>query len=226
MSGAMKPTTLVCSFLLLSSIVMGPPNASAAIVGYTDYASFQSAAFGSERVIDFDSIPGGNTINKIDDVTFSSGGSMLVYVTDGITDGTISPDNFIGNGTFGFPEFENEVITMSFDTGRSAAGIFVVYEGSLSTSFSLTSVGGSQSLEATSTVIDLPGPANGYFLGLVDDTGANSINSVSLRNAAADRPYYFDNQTSYISIPIAIPEPGSFAMLALIGSVVGCRRRR
>ncbi|MCS7467400.1 PEP-CTERM sorting domain-containing protein [Stieleria sp. ICT_E10.1] len=222
----MKPATLFWTFLLFSFIVMEHPKASAAIVGYTDYASFQSAAFGSESVIDFDSIPGGNSINTIDDVTFSSGGSMSVYVTDGITDGTISPDNFIGNANFAFPEFENEVITMSFGTGRSAAGIFVVYEGSLSTSFSLTSAGGSQSLEATSTVIDLPGPANGYFLGLVDNTGANSINSVSLQNPTSDRPYYFDSQTSFIASPVTIPEPGSFAMLALVGSVVGCRRRR
>ncbi|QDV43614.1 hypothetical protein Enr13x_34710 [Stieleria neptunia] len=222
----MKTATQLWTLLLLSSIVLEHPSASAAIVGYTDYASFQSAAFGSESVIDFDSLPGGNTINRIDDVTFSSGGSMRVYVTDGISDGTISPDNFIGNGILAFPEFENEVITMSFDTGRSAAGIFVVYQGSLSTAFSLTSAGGSQSLEATSTVIDLPGPANGYFLGLVDDTGANSINSISLQNPTSDRPYYFDSQTSFISPPVAIPEPNSFAMLALIGSIASCRRRR
>lgn len=96
----MKPATLFWTLLLLSSIVLEHPNASAAIVGYTDYASFQSAAFGSESVIDFDSLPGGNTINRIDDLTFSSGGSMRVYVTDGISDGTISPVAIPEPGSF------------------------------------------------------------------------------------------------------------------------------
>ncbi|MEO1530444.1 MAG: PEP-CTERM sorting domain-containing protein [Planctomycetota bacterium] len=200
---------------------------SAAIVGFGDFAQFEAAASGTATTIDFDSLAAGSAVGVIGDTTFSTSGTGLqVYATDGIDDGTISPDNYVGNDFVLFPELADELITISFGEARSAAGIWVVYDAAPSSSFVLTTTGGLfQTSSPADPTVDLPGGARAHFIGFVEDTGENTISSISLQNPTASPGYFFDSQISYISA-VAIPEPGSLAFLAAISGLTIIRRRR
>ena len=216
-----------CCLSLLAIFILGQ-TASSAIVGFGDFAQFQANAVGTESTIDFDGLAPGATVGVIGDTTFQSSGTGLrVYATDGVVDGTISPDNYVGNDFVLFPQLDSESITISFTEARSAAGIWVVYEGAPSSSFTLSTIGGvAQTSSAADPTVSLPGNTRAHFLGVLDDAGANTIESITLQNASGSPTYFFDSQVSFIAPPVAIPEPGSAAILAAVFGLSVIRRRR
>ena len=71
----------------------------------------------------------------------------------------------------------------------------------------------------------LPVADNAYFIGLYDDTGANSISSVTLFESTGNGiGYSFDDVVS--SRVVAIPEPTSLAALSLVAAGLAFRRQR
>jgi len=204
---------LIVSFLLVQT-------ASAALVPYTDYAAYQMASTGDELIQNFDSLAGGDLVAMLGDVTYSAitpffeTRELRIYSTSD----TVSPQNYVGNSNVLDRPFTDQIITVSFGAPRSAVGIFVVTENS-APSIGITA-DGTQSL--TGAVHDTyTNNTQSFFIGLVDDTGANSISSFVLTGSGAG--YFFDSQTSFIN---TIPEPS--ASLALAGLTVGAiaRRRR
>ena len=64
-----------------------------------------------------------------------------------------------------------------------------------------------------------------FFIGLVDNTAANSITSVSLQEIGVDTiSYTFDNVISFQST--AVPEQSTTIALCVIAGVFGVRARR
>lgn len=198
----------------------------AAIVAYTDYAAYQSAATGAESIIGFDQLGGGGSVMREGDVVFTTtGDGLTVYTGD-----TVSPSNYVGNNNFLFREIASERIDIAFDNPRSAAGIFVVFDngGSMNTSRSvnLSESGGVVATTFGAVAFEqyAGDGTTAFFLGLVDSTGANSISAVQLQNPAGNAEYFFDSQTSFISTT-AVPEPGSL-MVFVIATLGWAHRRR
>ena len=103
------------------SIQVGlPDDSDAAIVGYTDFASFQDAASGSSTVIDFESSSG--SVMTVDGVSFSSSGSGLSI--RGVDAGGGDVNNVVGTDNVSFSEIETESILIDFGSGHKCRGRF------------------------------------------------------------------------------------------------------
>ena len=208
----------------------------AAILGYDDYAQFQAALGGAaETVIDFDSIGSGVILGTESGVTFSATDSnfnpidLVVYETDPVmsnfnpdpTD-THSQANYVGRELFFDPApgttFEDETITFTFDSPRSAVGLFVIAPNNNGT---ILSAGGQTVAANFADPIVLSGSNQAFFIGLIDDGGANSISSASLQGNGDG--YHFDSLTTSVA---AVPEPSSFVALGALIAGVAVRRRR
>lgn len=219
------------SATLAVGLLMTASSASAAVIGFTNFADFQNAAIGDASVIDFDAFGGGQTIGTIGDVTFgSSGAGLAVYITDpdfniifnpNPTD-TVSRLNYVGSSNFAFRELTDESISLSFGAGRSAVGVFVI--APTNNGVSLTAGGSTIGAGLADPGFTLTGANNAFFIGLVDTTGANSITSASFGNLIGGTGYFFDDVVSYQAV--AIPEPGSIMALTVLGGFALIRRRK
>jgi hypothetical protein len=226
-NGKFKLLALVSS---MAVVFISNPTVSAAIVAYDSYADYQNAALmadltNTETIVDFEAFsPGSGLPSSVGDTTFSSDfgfGSLRVWSGG---DSTVSPGNYIGNGAFSpasAQRLSDQPVQMSFGALRSAAGIFIVPEAGAS-QVSLT-IGGNTINVNTANIFLTPNMNDAYFIGFVDDTGTNSIASMTLQGAASAR-YYFDNLTTFSAV--AVPEPNlMFAMSVVAGGWMVRRRR-
>ncbi|TWU48794.1 hypothetical protein Poly51_46980 [Rubripirellula tenax] len=207
-------------------------NASAAIVPYTDFASFQAAASGVGSTITFEMQTVGDPLVMVDDVSFFIDDGELI-VRDTNPTFTISPTNYVGDDIgFNFSEGIDEFQTVSilFDNGRSAVGLWVQYDGNSFANDGLMSLTDIDDVTGSFAVVD---PNSGvaidtdqaFFLGLVETNGTNTIFEVDLLEMGVGGiNYTFDNVVSYQVA--AIPEPSTFAVLAVFGGAIVVRQRR
>ena len=221
------------SFIAVILLGVGSlPVVNGAIVTYSDYAAFQAAAAGVQSIINFESFAAGDAVTTVGDVTFSEGFGSTLEIFNTFPTDTISPSNYVGNGDafIGEQFTEDEEVSIAFDAGaeRSAVGVWVQYDPinllnqgvlGLEDDFS-----GIQSLvvEGDGMLLDTD---TAFFIGLVDDTGLNSIGSVTLLETSFDTVRYtFDNVVSYRVT--AVPEPGTALALTLFGAGWIVRRSR
>jgi hypothetical protein len=121
---------------------------------------------------------------------------------------------------------EDDGLIITFGIPTRAAGIDVVFDAPDGLSFvSVNFYDVSNTLIASNSFIPAPSGAPGYqFVGLVADTAIiKRIEFIEFDNTAADDHVGYDTLTF-----MAIPEPGTAALLALgaVGVVVFTRRRR
>ncbi|KAA1260551.1 hypothetical protein LF1_30910 [Rubripirellula obstinata] len=229
---------IACSVLMNGGLGI---QCQAALVAYDEYSQYQ-AALGSatESVINFDTVGSGVVLGSDSGVTFSAVDSnfsqidLVVYETDPVfnaifnqnpTD-TISGPNYVGRellslGVGNFSRtFENEIITLTFDSPRSAVGLFVIAPNN--SGVSLTANGQSVNADFEDPIV-LAGANQAFFIGLIDDSGANSISSATLQGGSGGMGYHFDDLTTSVT---AIPEPNSLLAFGVLIVGVSTRRRR
>ena len=210
---------------------LGPLTAHSAIVVYTDPAAFAAAVSGRTVTTEnFDSASEGSLIGS-----GSSFGGLTFDYSWGIESMRINSDNptnsgtqYLGatNGGTGGSAVDlftpNNTFTMTPDAPASALGLFLITaEPALNGDFTLS--GGGTSVDLVTPPLSTLGTSEVYFLGLVEDTGAE-ITSFTL---ASDPilvllPYRIDGIT-YAS---AVPEPGSLLLLSLTTHCIASHRRR
>ena len=116
----------------------------------------------------------------------------------------------------------------------SAAGVFIVFEDSDSSTTTanvqLSAGGTTQSLSGADAFSTFTGdpifdtPNSTFFIGLVDDTNANSLSTLVLEQSGTSTGYFFDDVTSFEAT--TVPEPGSLFVLVVAATGVAYRRRR
>ncbi len=214
-------------------------SASAAIVAYSDLGSFVAAATGTSTTIDFDSLTSGSLLTTVGDASFfldDPDNSLIVRDT---FPETLSAPNYIGDSGQIVPGEQLDdfqVVTIAFSNAKSAIGLWVQFNPqSLTNTGTLTLQEINDPLATEANVDRFNGVSldpgfsfadRAYFIGLVDSTGMNTLTEVDLFvSDFGSIAYTFDNVISFQAT--AIPEPGSFLALALIGGgVVTYRRRR
>lgn len=222
----MRLYALGFAFALLS-----PLTAHSAIVVYTDPAAFSAAISGRTSTTEnFDSAAEGSLIDSgtsFSGITFdyawgiesmrinsdnpTNSGTQYLGATNGGTGGT-AVDLFTPNNT----------LTMTPDSPASALGLFLITaEPALDGDFTLS--GGGALADLVTPPLSTLGTSEVYFLGLVEDTGAEITSFV----LAADPilvllPYRIDGIT-YAS---AVPEPSSMLLLSLTTLCIANKRSR
>ncbi|TWU60552.1 hypothetical protein Poly51_08290 [Rubripirellula tenax] len=221
----------LCSLVIALAITCVCPSSNAAVVSFNDYASYQAALGSSAEVVfDFDNFSSGAVLSTFGGITFSGidndffqAVDVQVFETDAVGD-TISGDFYVGReprGIFdGFAtSLQNDTVTLSFGSAQKAVGLFVIAPNNRG---AVLTGGGTAAVAGAADPIGFLNSNQAFFVGLVDDSGLNSINSVTLTgNGGA---YYFDNLTTSVA---AVPEPGSFLFcgLAVAGTAILRRRR-
>ena len=216
--------------------------ANAAIISTNSYATFIASGVGAQTTNDFDSAASGTILGTQNGITFSETTGATLLISDGAGDvlsngsvfGVTSGPNFVnmenpaGAIPNSIPLTENESITLSF-SNRQAVGLFVYFDrfnivndGTISLSDGTATA---SATSATSPSEDLPINDTAYFLGLYDDTGANSISNVTLNVDNGSLRYVFDHTVTFQAT--AVPEPSTWLLLVglSLGMVVRQRRK-
>ena len=207
------------SFLLGCVVLLSIARSSgAAIVTHTSSSTYNAAIAGRTIVTEnFDSATAGTVISNgstFADITFTYNwaGGESIRIND-IAD-TNSGANYLGaTNSTGTPVdliADGNNITFAPTMPTSAMGLYVItadaaFDGDLT----LSTTGGSVSVLAAAVEGSLPDNSQIYFLGLVEDTGAELGSfslTASISAGAAQLRYRLDG----ITYAEAIPEPSSF----------------
>lgn len=226
-----------CGALALVTSANG--SASAAIVAYNDFAAFSAAATGTSATITFDSLIPGATLSSVGDVDFFLDDMFESLTVLNTFPETLSAPNYIGDTGMSFPGEqldEAQAVTILFNNPRSAVGLWVQFDPQLAGNdgtLTLQEINDPFATEANvdrfnGTLLDANSPGatdEAFFIGLVDNTGMNTLTEFDLFvSDFGTIGYTFDNVVSYQVI--AIPEPSTWAMLAMVGGGIVYRRRR
>ena len=229
---------------LLAAALMGcVGSAQAALTTHTDFAAFVTAA-GAANIseIGFEVSEGFtigdtlNTLNPVGDVTFNERANdpsfeLRVFGTND----TVEGDQYVGlSQLFGDSISEFEIVDMTFGGPRSAIGLFVQYDplNLGNTAIMRLSANGGSTLGVDRVEVDelnpfttLPNGDEAFFIGIVEDTGANVITTAELEAGAGTIGYTFDR---FVSAQVtAVPEPGTFSLAAFAaGAALIYRKRR
>jgi hypothetical protein len=217
----MKKTCLLGALCMLVLSV----SANAAIVTYTDEASFLTALSGPTSTLDFDStgvgtlIPSGDSLGGIT-FTYNISGLDMKVVNDF---DTTSPNNYLGlNDAGNFDLFiAGDEFSMSFASPVNAVGLYIVSGDPL--------VAGDVSLDTSagsalnSAAVDVTlGDGFAYYIGLISDTAFSSADLTFDATAVEAFLYSVDDITTS-----AVPLPGAIWLFGsgLIG-LIGLSKRR
>lgn len=197
----------LASFLTLAAAAASAP-VWAATTTYTDSASFLAAI-----------APGAfnNTFTGVEDsaTSYSYSGGGFGYTVAAPGDVYLS-GSFIGNNT------DNDTLTITFTTGNVTA---------LGGNFFITDIGNSfQASAVTLTLSDgttttfTPSDETTAFRGFVSTA---AIVSLMMSAPGANLFNSLDNLTVGVAVPITLPEPGTWALVALaLGGLSLVRRQR
>lgn len=220
-----------CSLAVaLLAMTSASSSVDAALVAYSDYASFVAAATGVQQIETFEGVAAGTELTSTGDISFNSDGGERLFVYDTFPTFTLSPNNYVGDD-FDLEQLDEvQVISINFGAARSAAGLWVQYDP-----VAITNDGVLELIELNDgggTIASVD-PASGvaidtdqaFFIGLVDSAGLESITELELyENGTGNVSYTFDNVVSFQVV--AVPEPSTFLALGVIGGGVLARRRR
>ena len=230
------------AWVVLSGILLTPITCQAALTTYTDFGMFVTASSaGTSSEIGFEVSEGFtigdplNTANPVGDVTFNErandpGFQLAVFGTNDTVEGS----QYVGlTQLFGDNITDFETIDITFGSARSAIGLFVQYDPANIANNALLrlSVNGGSTNGVDRVEVDelnsfstLPNGDQAFFIGIVEDSDTNVINSAVLDAGTGTIGYTFDR---FISAQVmAIPEPSSYALLAAIGLVGAMWRKR
>jgi hypothetical protein len=225
------------TYLFAFLVSLTGSNCPAAIVAFTDMASFNTAmaAAGlSTTLINFDSATNGTILasgSTFQGISFTYGSATTqLAITNGVIGtgttplATTSGSLFLGNTGNGqlIGSFPSVQLTM---VGQGAIGMNFIVD-SPSDSAALVGEIVLRTTQGT-TVASLPaapastlGTSRVYFLGLQNDSGYLSNVSFSAPNSLFDLNYRIDN------IIVAVPEPGSLVFTGAFATWALCFRRR
>jgi hypothetical protein len=219
----MKKLRLLCvMYTLLLSV-----SANAAIITYTDEASFLAALSGPASTLDFDStsvgtlIPSGNSLGEVT-FTYNISGLDMKVVNDF---DTTSPNNYLGiNDAGNFDLFiAGDEFSMSFASPVNAIGLYIISgDPLLSGDVSLLTSAGNA---LNSGVVDITLGDGGlaYYIGLISDTAFTSADIAFDAGAIETFLYSVDDiTTSVVPIPGAVWLFGS----GLLGLISLSKRRK
>lgn len=231
--------TLLPLFGTLAMVVSTSGSARAAIVAYNDFAAFSAAAAGTSATITFDSLIPGSTLSSIGDVDFFLEDMFESLTVLNTFPETLSAPNYIGDTGISFPGEqldEAQAVTILFNNPRSAFGLWVQFDPLLASNDGTLTLQEINDPFATEANVDrfngvrldsdpFGATDEAFFIGLVDSTGMNTLTEFDLFvSDFGTIGFTFDNVVSYQVI--AIPEPSTWAILAMVGGGIVYRRRR
>lgn len=212
--------SVLCTLLLSVST-------NAAIITYTDEASFLAALSGPASTLDFDStsvgtlIPSGNSLGEVT-FTYNISGLDMKVVNDF---DTTSPNNYLGLDDAGNLDLfiAGDEFSMSFANPVNAIGLYIVSgDPLLAGDVSLDTSAGSA---LNSDVVDVTLGDGGlaYYIGLMSDTAFTSADLTFDAEAVEKFLYSVDDiTTSVVPIPGAVWLFGS----GLLGLISLSKRRK
>lgn len=213
--------TLVCAFVAAVACTTALSNqASAAAVELSSNGGFETGDFTGWT--QFGTSPGDQTVINTNP---SSGSFHSSTINSQINSNSLFKQANIGIGTV----LPNEQVTISFD----ARGSYAVPGGvAFAEFFSELSGGGVSSaviLSGAPLILDPDSEVWKTFM-FTTNTGPDVSGGVTLQLGAVNGPgtattMFFDNISVSVE-RVAVPEPGSFAVLAMTGVVAVIRRRR
>ena len=220
----MKKSTLLgalCAFVL-------PLSANAAIVTYTDEASFLAALSGPASTLGFDStavgtlIPSGNSLGGVT-FTYNISGLDMKVVNDF---DTTSPSNYLGLDDAGnFDLFiAGDEFSMSFANPVNAVGLYIVSGDPLFAGDVSLDTNEGNAINSATVDVTLGDGGLAYYIGLISDTTFTSAGITFDAAAVETFLYSVDDITTSVS---AVPVP---AAIWLFGSgvlgLLGLSQRR
>ena len=220
---------MVLKISLCAGILIGAVGtANAAILTFTDQASFLASLSGTSSTLDFESQTPGSLINSGDTlggITFdySIGPPPVdMMVTNDFL--TTSGSNYLGLDDAGnFNLFiAGDSFTMTFDTPQNAIGLYLVSGDPLYAGDAIISTSVGSALNSDVVNIDLGDGGLAYYIGLTSDV---AFSSATLQfDAAAEGAFLYsidDITVSAVPVPAAVWLFGS----GLIG-LIGLARRK
>lgn len=213
---------------LLAAALTLPGAVEAGLMGYTDRASFIAALPGAALTFDFDSLSPGDFIadgSMVGGITFNYDFGGVSMMVSNVYDTTSSP-NFLGTDDADV-FLDGDDFRMSFAPASAIGLSFITADTMFDNDILLTVGGNSVGLLESAIQATLGDGGNVYFLGLISDSA--SFTSATVSSYGGSGGPYFTFNVDDITTAEAVPEPGSVALFALLGSCAGLygwRRKR
>jgi len=165
----------MCAVLVLACSV-----ANAALVTYTDQASFLAALPSPASTLDFDSLAAGATIangDTVEGITFNYNfGGVQMQVSTGFE--TTSSPNFLGTDDADIFQ-DGDDFDLSFAPVNAIGMFFITADEMFDDDITLTAGGTSAGLSAADAGANLGDGGIPYFLGIIDDTNPFTTANIS-----------------------------------------------
>jgi hypothetical protein len=219
----------LCAILALVGSV-----ANAALVTYTNQATFIAALPGTATTLDFESVTAPFIINSgdtLDGITFTynfgPGKPVDMQVSSSTDTGyaTTSGTNFLGT-TDADIFLDDDDFTMDF-AAASAIGLYIITAETpnftlFDDDIQLTAGGGKALLDVDALQSTLSDGSLVYFLGLIDTGGSFATASLLTHNSSEGFLYNIDDITTAV-----VPLPGAFWLFGSgLAGLFAVRRRR
>ncbi len=207
--------------LCAAAVVFASSVSNAALVTYTDQATFMAALPGPASTLDFDSLTAGDTIadgDTVDGITFNYNfGGVQMQVSDAFNS-TSSP-NFLGTDDADVFQ-DGDDFDLSFGSVNAVGMFFITADTMFDNDISLTAGGASIGLSTADAGADLGDGGIPYFLGIIDDMNTFTTASITTIGGGFFLYNVDDITTSAVPLPGALWLFGS----GLVG-LLACRRR-
>ncbi len=182
---------------VVSLVTVGAVNAEP--VTYSGLAEFNAALSGEPKILDFDHLPAGMTIED----SGSTGGITFEYDFDGLPMkvahlyATTSAPNFLGTGDGGMFH-DGDDFTLLFPPGSAIGLFFISADPLLDGDISVTAGRVTARLVAQDVHATLSDGSRVYFLGIIDDQQA--LTSASVEALAGG--FFLYNVDDIITVPV------------------------
>jgi hypothetical protein len=183
-------------FALACGVTQAEPTA------FADQSSFAAALPGQARVLDFDHLDPGTTIED----AATAGGITFKYDFDGLSMkvahlyATTSSPNFLGTADGGMFH-DGDDFTLLFEPGSAIGLFFISADPLVDGDIKVIAAGVTASLQAQDVHDTLPDGSRVYFLGIVDTQAPIT----SARVEALPGGFFLYNVDDIITAPIASP---------------------
>ena len=171
---------LIKEHLLISFLFLFTSSSQAALLTFTDQASFLAALPGPASTLDFDGLSAGSTIadgDTVDGITFNYNfGGVEMKVSDAYA--TTSPTNFLGTTDLDILQ-DGDDFDLSFGSVNAIGMFFITADEMFDGDIALSAGGTSVGLNVADAGTDLGDGGIPYFLGIIDDTNTFTTASIT-----------------------------------------------
>jgi len=200
--------------LLLSFLFIFTSSSQAALVTFTDQASFLAALPGPSNTLDFDSLTAGSTTiadgDTVDGITFHYNfGGVQMQVTDGNQFGgggpfdTTSGANFLGTDDADILQ-DGDDFDLSFAPVNAIGMFFITTDTMENDDIMLSAGGGAVGLNIADAGLDLGDGGIPFFLGIIDDTNTFTTANISTIGGGFFLYNVDDITTAVVPLPAAL----------------------